>query len=124
MLKAAGLAVLLVVSSQSLLTGCTPTEVMVSDYGGQEVLGVTAAPGARMPAGAERIVYGMKQVDVLALLTPRYAVTHAPNATPGRPEADYFWYKEQGKTKVIEVWYNGDQVYRIQYGYEGIVGFI
>lgn len=78
---------------------------------------MTAPDGAVAPAGLSDIRKGMSQKQVLRLLRPYHAVRHAADATPEAPLVDYFTYIEDGVTKFAEIFYDGDRVHEVRFGY-------
>ena len=78
---------------------------------------MTAPEGAVAPAGLGDIRKGMSQKQVLRLLRPHHVVRHAADATPDAPLVDYFIYTEDGVTKFAEIFYDGDRVHELRFGY-------
>ena len=97
-----------------LLLACTPASQVRS-----EALDYIVSPdGAVAPPGVSQLKRGMSQEAVLSILTPLYSVTHAADAEPGSPIADFFAYSEDGETKYIEVSYDdGGNLDWLRFGY-------
>jgi hypothetical protein len=76
-----------------------------------------AAEGAVAPAGLADIRKGMTQREVLRILRPFHQVSHAADASPDMPIMDVFVYVEDGQTKYGEIFYDGDRVVDVRYGY-------
>ena len=95
------------------LLACT----QVDQAGGETMIFFESPEGATAPEGVSAIEKGMSQDEVLRILTPLYAVQHAADAEPSSPIVDYFTYNEGGKTKYVEIFYDGEKVYGVRFGY-------
>lgn len=108
-----GIAVWLAIVACSGLLACTPVE-----QASPEPTTILESPaGAIPPKGISGIEKGMSQDEVLRILTPLYAVQHAADAEPSSPIVDYFTYVEGGKTKYVEIFYDGNTVHSVRFGY-------
>lgn len=89
----------------------------------QVIDGIFYSPyGAVMPAGLDEITSGATQDEVIKILGPRYQRIQNPRLDHFVPIKDAFFYKEDGETKYIDVWYVNSGVDYVRFGYDSLEG--
>ncbi|MFN5995737.1 MAG: hypothetical protein ACK47C_15890 [Paracoccaceae bacterium] len=107
--RSSGFALFLAIS----LAGCATTD----DRPPLSPHQIYAPEGAVAPPGLGEIRAGMTQREVLRILRRFHKVTHAADASPDMPIMDVFQYVEEGTVKYGEIFYEGDRVTDVRYGF-------
>lgn len=96
---------------------------MLGEITDQVIDGIFHSPyGAVMPAGLDEIAGGATQDEVIKILGSRYQRIHNPRLDNFVPIKDAFFYKEDGETKYIDVWYVNSGVDYVRFGYDSLEG--